>query len=210
MVSAPLKSVSGSDVGSYEFDGSELAAGVNKQLLHDVVVMYEANQRAGTARSKSRGEVAGSTKKLYRQKGTGRARAGTRRTPVRVGGGHAFAKRPKDWSYRLPKRAVRLATRMALLSKFQDGEAIVLDSLSVEAPKTRVIADMLRALSVDGESCLLAVRDHDSVVWRSARNIASLWVAPAIELNAYQLLHQKRLVVTKDAIDFLRSQGQGA
>jgi len=210
MVSAPLKSVSGSDIGSYEFDASELASGINKQLLHDVVVMYEANQRAGTVQTKSRGMVSGSTKKLYRQKGTGRARAGNRRTPVRVGGGHAFGKKPKDWSYRLPKQAVRLATRMALLSKFQDGEAIVLDSLAVDAPKTRVIAEMLRALGMDGDSCLLAIRDHDSLVWRSARNIASLWVTPAFNLNAYQLLHQKRLVVTKDAIDFLRGQGQGA
>ena len=210
MVSAPLKNASGSDIGSYEFDGAELASGINKQLLHDVIVMYEANQRAGTVRTKSRGMVAGSTKKLYRQKGTGRARAGTRRTPVRVGGGHAFAKKPKDWSYRLPKQAVRLATRMALLSKFQDGEAVVLDSLAVSAPKTRVVADMLKALGVSGDSCLLTIRDHDTVVWQSSRNIASLWVSPAVELNAYQLLHQKRLVVTKDAMDFLRGQGQGA
>ncbi len=210
MVSAPLKNVSGSDVGSYEFDAAELASGINKQLLHDVVVMYEANQRAGTVKTKSRGMVSGSTKKLYRQKGTGRARAGNRRTPVRVGGGHAFGKKPKDWSYRLPKQAIRLATRMALLSKFQDDEAIVLDSLAVDAPKTRVIADMLGSLGVGGDSCLLAIREQDSVVWRSGRNIQSLWVAPAVELNAYQLLHQKRLVVTKDAMDFLRGQGQGA
>ncbi|MBX3439960.1 MAG: 50S ribosomal protein L4 [Planctomycetaceae bacterium] len=204
MVSAPLKSIAGEDVGSYEFDPADLAPGINKQLLHDVVVMYEANRRVGTVKTKSRGMVAGSTKKLFRQKGTGRARMGPKRTPIRRGGGHAFAKVPRDWSYRLPKQAVRLATRMALLSKFEDGEAVVLDSLAVEFPKTKTIADMLRALGVDRESCLLAIRNPDPMVWRSGRNIATLWISPCVELNAYQLLHQKRLVVTRDAIDFLR------
>lgn len=204
MISVPIKSATGGDVGTYEFDPAELAPGINKQLLHDAVVMYEANRRVGTVRTKSRGEVAGSTKKLFRQKGTGRARMGPKRTPIRRGGGMAFAKRPKDWSYRMPKKAVKLATRMALLSKFQDGEAIVLDSLSVDQPKTKVIADMLKALGVDRQGCLLAIRDNDAVLWKSARNIPTLNVAPARELNAYDLLRQKRLVVTKDAMDLLR------
>lgn len=204
MISAPIKSATGSDVGTYEFDPAELAPGINKQLLHDAVVMYEANRRVGTVRTKSRGEVAGSTKKLFRQKGTGRARMGPKRTPIRRGGGMAFAKRPKDWSYRMPKKAVKLATRMALLSKFQDGEAIVLDSLAVDQPKTRVIADMLKALGVDKQGCLLAIRENDAVLWKSARNIPTLRVSPALELNAYDLLRQKRLVVTKDAMDLLR------
>lgn len=108
----------------------------------------------------------------------------------------------------MPKQAVRLATRMALLSKFEDNEAIVLDSLSIDAPKTKIIGDMLKALGVAGDSCLLAIRDQDSVIWRSGRNIESLWIAPCRELNAYQLLHQRRLVVTKDAIDLLRGQGE--
>jgi large subunit ribosomal protein L4 len=207
MISAPIKSVTGGDVGTYEFDPAELAPGINKQLLHDAVVMYEANRRVGTVRTKSRGEVAGSTKKLFRQKGTGRARMGPKRTPIRRGGGMAFAKRPKDWSYRMPKKAVKLATRMALLSKFQDGEAIVLDSLSVDQPKTKVIADMLKALGVDKQGCLLAIRENDALVWKSARNIPTLRVSPARELNAYDLLHQKRLVVTREAMDLLR-QGE--
>lgn len=209
MISAPIKNASGGDVGTYEFDPAELAPGINKQLLHDAVVMYEANRRVGTVRTKSRGEVAGSTKKLFRQKGTGRARMGPKRTPIRRGGGMAFAKRPKDWSYRMPKKAVKLATRMALLSKFQDGEAIVLEALSVDQPKTKVIADMLKALGVDKQGCLLAIRDNDALVWKSARNIPTLRVAPARELNAYDLLRQKRLVVTKDAMDLLRQSESG-
>jgi large subunit ribosomal protein L4 len=150
--------------------------------------------------------VAGSKKKMYRQKGTGRARAGNRRTPVRRGGGHAFAKVPKDWSYRMPKKAVRLATRMALLSKFQDGEAIVVDKLALTEAKTRNIVAMLKALGVDQDSCLLTIAAANAEIWRSSRNIPAVQVAPAAELNAYDLLHQKRLVITREAIDQLRGK----
>jgi large subunit ribosomal protein L4 len=208
MLSVPIRNASGQQVGTYEFDPDELASGINKQLLHDVVVMYEANRRLGTVQTKSRGMVAGSTKKLYRQKGTGRARAGNRRTPIRVGGGHAFGKKPKDWSYRLPKKAVRLATRMALLSKFLDDQVVVLDDLSVGQPRTKQVASVLKALGLARTSCLLATAAHDSNLWKSARNIANLWVSPAQELNAYNLLHQRQLIVTRAALDALR-QGNG-
>ncbi|MEZ6066206.1 MAG: 50S ribosomal protein L4 [Planctomycetaceae bacterium] len=205
MISVPVVNMSGSQVGTYEFDPAELADSINKQLLHDVVVMYEANRRVGTVRQKSRGEVAGSTKKLFKQKGTGRARAGNKRTGKRVGGGRTFPRRPKDWGYRLPRKAVQAATRMALLSKFTDNEAVVLDDLQVNEPKTRVVAGMLKAVGVVKQTCLLAIGEHSPVVWRASRNIAGLAVAPARELNAYDLLRQKRLVVTRSALDKLRA-----
>lgn len=205
MVSAPVRTMSGAESGVYEFDGADLANRISKQLLHDVVVMYEANRRQGSVKTKTRGEVAGNKKKLFRQKGTGNARMGTKRSPVRRGGGHTFAKQPKDWSYRLPKKAVRLATRMALLSKFQDNEAIVLDGFSVSEPKTKTVADMLGALGLNGQSCLLVIPEYDLTVWKSARNIANLWTSPLSDLNAYDLLHQKRLLITKEAIDAARS-----
>jgi large subunit ribosomal protein L4 len=208
MISVPVRDMSGKEVGTYEFDPAELAPGINKQLLHDAVVMYEANRRQGTSATKSRGMVQGSSKKLYRQKGTGRARAGNRRTPVRRGGGHAFAKVPRDWSYRLPKKALRLATRMALLSKFQDGEAVVVDALKLGEVKTRAVAGMLKSLGVGRESCLLAIPAYDADLWRSARNIETLRVSPADELNAYDLLCQRRLVITRDAIDRVRGKGE--
>jgi large subunit ribosomal protein L4 len=209
MISVPVVNMSGDSVGTYEFDPAELAPAINKQLLHDVVVMYEANRRVGTVRQKGRSEVAGSTKKLFRQKGTGRARAGNKRTGKRVGGGRTFPRRPKDWGYRLPRKAVKLATRMALLSKFEDNEAVVVDAVSVKEPRTKVIAQMLRSLGVDRQSCLLAIGEADRGVWMAARNIANLSVSPCRELNAYDLLHQKRLVVTKDALDRLRKQNNG-
>ncbi len=203
-ISAPVRGMDGKNVGSYEFDGNELADRISKQLLHDVVVMYETNVRQGSVKTKTRGEVAGSTKKLFRQKGTGNARVGTKRSPIRRGGGHTFAKQPKDWSYRLPKKAVRLATRMALLSKFQDQEATVLDSFSLKEAKTKPVVDMLKALGVASESVLLVIPDYDLTVWKSGRNIENLWISPVKELNAYQLLHQKRLLITREAIDQAR------
>ena len=209
MISLPIKDKSGQEVGTYAFEPDELAPGVNKQLLHDVVVMYEANRRVGAAKTKSRGQVTGTTAKMYRQKGTGRARAGSRRTPIRRGGGHTFAKVAKDWSYRLPKKAVKQATRMALLSKFLDEEATILDQLAVEEPKTKVIADILKSLGLADIPCLLAIDSHDQNIWKSSRNIPNLMVSPAADLNAYVLLHQRRLLLTKAALDKLRGQAAG-
>ncbi|MDI9443801.1 MAG: 50S ribosomal protein L4, partial [Planctomycetota bacterium] len=140
MVSLPVYNRNGEEVGAYEIDPAELAPRISKQLLHDVVVMYQANQRQGSAKTKGRGEVAGSTKKMYRQKGTGNARAGHRRSGVRRGGGHIFARRPRDYSYRLPKKAIRLATRMAMASKIEDNQVVVIDQLAFDEPKTRQMA----------------------------------------------------------------------
>ena len=205
MISVPIKNRSGAQVGTYEFDEAELAGGINRQLLHDVVVMYETNRRVGTVRTKSRGEVKGSKKKMYRQKGTGRARMGNKRTPIRRGGGHTFGKRPVDWSYRLPRKAVALATRMALLSKFQDQQVTILDELAISQPKTKDVVAVLKALGLSEASCLLAIDGHDANVWKSARNIPTLAVSPASDLNAYSLLHQRNLLVTKSALDGLRA-----
>ena len=202
-ISIPVKDRTGAEVGRYEFDPAELAPGINKQLLHDVVVMYEANRRVGTMQSRSRGMVEGSKKKMYRQKGTGRARMGNKRTPIRRGGGHSFAKVPRDFSYRMPKKAVRLATRMAVLSKFLDSQAVVLDGLAVDSPKTKPVADLLKAIGVYGKGCLLTVAGHDPVVYKSARNLDRVLISPAAELNAYNVLRQRHLVITRDALDGL-------
>lgn len=205
MISVPVHNTAGQSTGKYEFDPNDIAPGINKQLLHDVVVMYETNRRVGTVQTKSRGQVEGSTRKLFRQKGTGRARMGTIRTPIRRGGGHAFAKKPVDWSFRMPKKSVQLATRMAFLSKFLDNQVTVLDTLAIDAPKTKTVAQMLKALGLSETSCLLVIDQNDANIWRSSRNIANLAVSPAAELNAYDLLHQRQLVVTKAAIDRIRA-----
>lgn len=194
----------GAKVGTYSVEPEDFAPSINKQLLHDAVVMYQANLRQGTHKTKSRGEVAGSTKKMYRQKGTGNARAGSKRSGVRRGGGHIFAIKPRDYSYRLPRKALQLATRMALASKVADDELIILDDLAMDAPKTREVVSVLRHLGVEGDSVLLATDGLSPNIYKSARNIQRVSVSPASDLNALSLLSAKRLVVTKAALDKLK------
>ena len=208
MISVPVVDVTGKQVGTYDIDPADFAKAINKQLLHDVVVMYQANKRTGSHKTKTRGEVSGSTKKLFRQKGTGNARVGTKRSPIRRGGGHCFAKVPRDYGYRLPKKAVRIATRMAVLSKFQDGQAVIVDTLAVKEIKTQAVAKVLKALGLKEDSTLLAIKDYDNTLYRSARNIGNLMISPARELNAYDVLRQRRFLVTKDALDVLKSAGK--
>src|SRR5947207_1119824 len=138
----------GESVGTVDVDPAEFGGSINRQLLHDVVVMHLANQRAGTHSTLRRGEVAGSTKKLFRQKGTGNARVGTKRTNKRRGGGTAKGPKPRDYEYHLPKKMVRAATRMAILSKFEDQETIILDDLSLNEIKTKQMATLLKALKL--------------------------------------------------------------
>jgi large subunit ribosomal protein L4 len=194
----------GDSVGTVQVDPAEFGGTVNKQLLHDVVLMYLANQRAGTHSTLRRGEVAGSTKKLFRQKGTGNARVGPRRTNKRRGGGTAKGPKPRDYEYHMPKKAVRAATRMAILSKFQDNEALILDDLAINEVKTKQIAGLLKALKLQGITCLVGTRDYDKNVYLSARNIPEVKVLPASQFNAYTVLRQKRLLLTRAALDELR------
>ena len=196
----------GASVGTVEVDPEEFGGRINRQLLHDVVVQYLANQRAGTHSTLRRGEVAGSTKKLFRQKGTGNARVGPRRTNKRRGGGTAKGPKPRDYEYHMPKKAVRAATRMALLSKFQDQEALVLDDLTVNEIGTKQIVTLLKALKLKDVTCLLGTADYDKNLYLSARNIRGVEVMPASQFNAYLVLKQKRLVLTRAALDELRKK----
>jgi large subunit ribosomal protein L4 len=208
MISLPIYDRAGNQVGSYEIDPTSLAARINKQLLHDVVVMYQASRRQGTHKTKSRGEVAGSTKKLYRQKGTGNARAGSRRSGVRVGGGHIHAIKPRDYSYRLPRKAVQAATRMAIRSKLDNGDLVCVDQLSFAEPRTKEMAGVLAALQLAGQSTLVATAGYDMNVYKSARNIEKVTVSPVGELNALTVLQPRRMLVTKDALDALCRKDQ--
>jgi len=203
-VSIPIFDRAGQIVGRYDFDLAELAPRINKQLLHDVVVMYQANQRLGTVKTKGRGEVAGSTRKLYRQKGTGRARAGTRRSPIRRGGGHTHALKPRDWYYRLPKQAVRLATRMALAARIRDQEVVLLDELNFAEPKTREMATILKNLGLQGQQLLVVSEAYNLVTHKSIRNLDKVTTLPVGDLNALEILRPRRLLMTKAALDEFR------
>jgi large subunit ribosomal protein L4 len=206
MVSLPVYNRTGQEVGTYEFDPAELAPRISKQLLHDVVVMYQCSARQGTFKTKGRGEVRGTTKKMYRQKGTGNARAGSRRSPIRRGGGHTFAKHPRDFSYRLPKKAVQLATRMALASRITDNEVKLIDELPMAAPKTKEMAAILKALKIDGIKLLVAVPGYDANVHKSIRNLADVSVLPVSDLNALEVLRPRAVLMTKAALDAMRQR----
>jgi large subunit ribosomal protein L4 len=210
MVSLPIYNKSGAEVGKYEIDPAKIAPKINQQLLHDVVVMYQANQRQGTHKTKDRSEVAGTTKKMYRQKGTGNARAGSRRSPLRRGGGHIFALRNRDYSYRLPRKATQLATRMAIARKLQSADVVVIDELSLASPKTKDVAAILKALKLAGKSTLIATAGLDPNVVKSARNIERVSISPVADLNALAVLIPNKLLVTKAALDAIAAAAEKA
>lgn len=204
MATLTVYDTSGGEVGTYDIDTEQIAGRVSKQLLHDVVVMYQANRRQGSHHARTRGQVSGTNRKLYRQKGTGNARAGSKRTNVRRGGGVARTIKPRDYSYRLPKKAVKLATRMAIRSKIDDGEVVVVDRLEFDEPKTSRMAGVLKALGLEGTTTLVATADQDAAVFKSGRNIEGVSVYPVRELNALEVLKPKRMLVTRAALDRIK------
>lgn len=210
MLSLPIYNRAGAEVGRYEIDPSELAPKISRQLLHDVVVMYQACARQGTHRTKDRGDVAGTTRKMYRQKGTGHARAGSRRAPQRRGGYHVFALRERDYGYRLPRKAVQAATRMAIAYKLQAGDVVLLDELSLAEPRTREVAATLKALNLLGVTVHLATAALDPVVVKSARNIEGVTISPVAELNALTVLRPRKLLLTRAALDAIRQRAAAA
>lgn len=196
----------GKKVGTYTVEPTDFAPRINKQLLHDAVVMYQANKRQGSHQTKTRSHVSGTTKKMYRQKGTGNARAGSRRSGIRRGGGHIHAKRNRDYSYSMPRKALQLAMRMALASKVIDDELLVIDKLEFAEPKTRDMVGVLQHLGCASETLLIATADYAPNVYKSARNIESVTVSPASELNALNLLSSRRLLITTEALDQLKER----
>ncbi len=205
MIALAVHDQDGNPTGeTYSFEEAEISDRISLPLLHSVLVMYDANRRLGTAKSKSRAEVSGSSKKLYKQKGTGNARAGNKRTPVRRGGGHCFAKRPKDWRISLPRAARRAATRMAFLGKLQAGQVFLIDKIRLDAPKTSAIAGLISRLGLVGKSGVVTISEHDQLLWKSCRNIPRVALSTAADLNASSILRSGFLIATKDAMDAVR------
>src|SRR5213075_1451845 len=155
----------GKEIDKMQVDPARLGGAIRPELLKQALVMYHANKRQGTVRTLARGEVAGSTRKMFRQNGTGNARTGGIRNPIKKGGGHAKQKRPKDWRQAMPKKARRLARDSAILSKIQSQDIRVIEGITLEQPKTKLVAQMFKALGID-RSCLLALDGHDQAVER--------------------------------------------
>ena len=200
MIEIPIYNQTGSKVDTLQVDEQKLGGEVRTNLLKQALVMYHANKRQGTVRTLARGEVEGSTRKIYRQKGTGNARQGSIRQPVRVGGGHAKNKRPKEWRQAMPKKARRLATRSAILAKIQAKDIRVVDRIALEQPKTRFVAQVFKALGID-RSCLLAVNGRDEQLERSARNIDRLTLTSVAQLNAWDIMRNRTLLVTREGFE---------
>src|SRR5215212_9527576 len=149
MIEVTVFNQAGDKVDTVQVDEAKFGGEVRKNLLKQAIVMYHANQRQGTVRTKARGEVAGSTRKMFKQKGTGNARTGGIRNPIKKGGGHAKQKRPKEWRQAMPQKARRLARNSALLVKLQANDVRVVDTLAADAPKTKAVAQMYKALGID-------------------------------------------------------------
>ena len=204
MISLPVHNAQGEEVGLVEVSAADLGGVVRPLLMRQAVQMYETRGRVGTRGARTRSEVKGSSAKLYRQKGTGRARVGSSRTVLRRGGGVAFALKRAGYGYSIPKKARRAALRSALLARLLDGEVVVLDDFSLAAPRTKDVVALLAALGIEG-ACLWIVDEHDATLWLSARNIPGLTMLPAADLNAYHVLRTRRLLAMKSALDRLVS-----
>lgn len=202
MIELPVYNQQGQKVETVNVDESLFGSIVRRRLLQQAIVMYQANRRQGTATTKSRGMVDGSTRKIYRQKGTGRARMGNLRTCLRRGGGVAFAKVPRDFSKKMPKKAKRLAKNSALLAKMLDQQLVLVDQLSIDQPKTKAVVNMLSALKV-ASSCLIGLEDYDKNIQLSVRNIPRTEVMAVEDFNALDILTHKMVVVTKSGFDKL-------
>ena len=188
----------GNKVSEMELSESIFAVEVNEYALHQVVVALLANKRQGTQSTKTRSEVRGGGAKPWRQKGTGRARQGSIRAPQWIKGGIVFAPKPRDYRTSVPKSMRKVAMKSALTSKVQENQMIILESLNFEAPKTKDIIQMLKAL--EANKALIITAESNEVVYKSARNIQGISIIPANNINVYDLLKYEKLIITKEAV----------
>lgn len=198
MAVVDVQNMAGEKVSQIDLSDSIFNIEVKPEVLHEVVKMQLACRRAGTASVKRRSDVKGSTRKLYRQKGTGRARRGDIKSPVMRGGGVVFGPKPKSYAYSVPKKVRRLALKMALSSKLQDKELIVLNSMDLDSPKTKKFVDVLNALKL--KNALIVTPGDNENLELSSRNVASVKVMKTEGLNVYDVLKYQSLVILEPSI----------
>lgn len=199
MPKVALYDIKGAQIGEVELSDSVFGITPHAYVLHDAVVMQQAAERRGTHKAKTRAEVRGGGRKPWKQKGTGRARQGSIRSPQWKGGGVVFAPTPRDYGYKLPKKVRRLAIKSALSSKVIDNEIIVLDQLSMSQPKTKEFASILNNLKVERKA-LVVTADYDENVALSARNIPGVKFVAADGINVLDVVRHDKLIITKDAV----------
>lgn len=207
-ITVPYYDKEGKRLKGLELPADAFGGKIHRGLLFDAVLMYEANLRQGTSNTLTRAEVRGTIRKPWRQKGTGRARAGTNKSPIWRGGGIVFGPHPRDYSYSMPKQQKRIALRSALLSKFVDREVRVIEDFVFEAPKTQKMQQLLSAMGVSNESCLVGLPQFDETVSKSLRNIPRSDLQELRNLNAHLVLKHRKLVLTKSAYDALLKEAK--
>lgn len=190
----------GSQAGDVELNDSVFGIEPHTHAMNEAVLMQRSSLRQGTHAVKNRADVRGGGSKPWRQKGTGRARQGSTRAPQWVGGGTVFGPTPRSYSYKLPKKVRRLALKSALSSKFKEENAVILENISIEAPKTKEVVKMLNALKVDTKA-LVVTAENDETVNRSANNLQNVKVLTVAELNVLDLLTHDKLIITKEAAE---------
>ena len=199
MIDLVVYNTDGKEVDNLKVDEAALGGTVRYPLLKQAIVMCQANKRVGTATTKSRSMVAGSDKKLFRQKGTGNARVGNIRTGKRRGGGMIFAKSLREFRKTMPKKQRRLARNSAILAKLLSNNVVVVDGLGFERPKTKDFVNVLNNLKIN-QSCLVTINSEDINIYKSARNVPKVAIIPVTELNAGEICNYRKMLFTKDAL----------
>ena len=200
-----LYTAQGEKTGELDFPEQLLVTERGEQAVHDAVLAYQANRRAGTAKTKKRGEVSGGGIKPFKQKGTGRARAGSIRSPIWRGGGTVFGPQPRDYSIRLNKRVARLAFARAFSERVADGSVVVVERFAPAQPKTRLLAELLKKLGVT-RGALLINETADRNLTLAVRNMANVEAVPASDANTYQVLRYRQIVISKAALEKLEQR----
>lgn len=195
----------GGDVGTLDVDTASFGRRSPRRVQREAVLMYQANIRAGTHSTKTRAEVNDSKIKPWKQKHTGRARAGFKGSPLWVGGGIIHGPHPRDYSYHRPRKELRVATRAALAGKFRDGEIVFVDALEFAKPKTKQFAAMITALGMRGP-WLVVVAENDENAYRSARNVKGVTMLRASDVNAYDLLRHRTVIFTSQSLELVRER----
>ncbi len=198
MTVCDVKNISAEKVGEVELRDELFAVDVRPSILHDVVCMQRANARQGTASTKTRGEVRGGGAKPWRQKGTGRARSGTKNSPIWRGGGVAFGPKPRDYSYKLPKKVCRLALRMALSARLDEGNLVIVDEFNLPSIKTKEFVNVMGNFNFD--NCLVIIEEDNATVKLSARNAVGYKILPVAGLNVYDILKYSKLMLVQSSL----------
>ena len=202
MPTVKVRNLKNKEVGEVELSDAVFGAELNEALIHSAVKNFLQNARAGTASSKTRGDVSGAGRKLWKQKGTGRARIASLRSPLWKGGGSAHGPQPRDWSTNMPKKMRRGALRSALSERLREGNVLVLDAMEVEQPKTKAFLDALATLGLTGKTLIVDSMENVNLLLAS-RNVKRTKVVNSYGLNIYDLIYHEKLVISRAAVDEL-------